>query len=81
MATTPLERLTAKKALLDCRVCAWLATLDEPTRRGWAQAIADRRFGGGLVAAEILIDAQESGYTGPAVGESSIQNHRQRGHR
>lgn len=82
MTTTPLERLVAKQALKDCRVCAWLATLDEATRKGWAQAIADRRFSHGMVAAEIMLDATPaSGYFGPGIGESSVNTHRQRGHR
>lgn len=78
---TPTERLETKKALQECRVCAWLATLDEKDRREWAKALADSRFGAGLVASEIAVDMESTGYGGPQVGESSVQNHRQRRHR
>lgn len=78
---TPTERLAAKKALQDCRVCAWLATLDERVRREWATAIDNRKFGAGLVASEITVEHQASGYDGLTIGESSVTTHRQRGHK
>jgi len=78
---TPTERLTAKKALLDCRVCAWLATLSEKDRKEWQAAIVNTRFGAGLVASEVTVEMGASGYDGLQIGESSVQTHRQRGHR
>jgi len=81
MMTTPTERLEIKKKLAECRVCAWLVTLDEKTRRDWAQAIANIRFGAGLIASEIAIDVQAAGYAGPDIGESSVDTHRRKAHR
>lgn len=77
---TPTERLEIRKQLSECRVCAWLATLDEKTRRDWAQAIANPRYGGKLIASEIMLDVGASGYNGPEVGESSIETHRRKAH-
>jgi len=78
---TPSERLEVKKQLSECRVCAWLATLDEKTRREWAQAIANTRFGAGLLASEITLDARAAEYAGLDVGESSVDTHRRKVHR
>jgi hypothetical protein len=79
--TTPTERLAARKALQECRVCAWLATLTEKDHREWHQAIANPRFGATLVASEITSEMAATDYSGPPLGESSILNHRNRGHR
>lgn len=78
---TPSERLAAKKALAECRVCAWLASLTEKNATEWREAIGSPRFGAGLVAAEIALEMQSTGYDGLVPGESSVQTHRQRGHR
>lgn len=78
---TPTERLNARKALQDCRVCAWLATLSEKSRREWQQAIVNPRFGAALVADEINAEQAATAYEGQSVGESSVANHRQRAHR
>lgn len=85
---TPTERLEERKRLADCRVCAWLSTLSEKDRREWQQAIANARFGAALVASEIMVEvsAREGAdvgslYNGPAIGESSVETHRQRAHR
>ena len=78
---SPAERLELRKQLSECRVCAWLSTLDEKDRKDWAIAIANPRFGATAIASEVLIDQQAAGYTGPSVGDSSIDTHRRRGHR
>lgn len=78
---TPTERLESRKQLGECRVCAWLASLDEKTRRDWAQAIANIRFGAGLIASEIALDISAAGYDGPDIGESSVDTHRRKAHR
>lgn len=78
---TPTERLELRKQLTECRVCAWLATLDDKSRKGWTDAITNPRFGQTLIASEIRVDQQGSGYDGPEIGESSIETHRRRGHR
>jgi len=78
---TPTERLETRKQLGECRVCAWLSTLDDKVRRDWAQAIANPRYGAALIASEVLLDFQASDYSGPAIGDSSVENHRRRGHR
>ena len=78
---TPAERLAAKKALQECRVCAWLASLSEKDSTEWREAINSPRFGAGLVAAEIALEMKSTGYDGVQPGESSVQSHRQRGHR
>lgn len=78
---TPTERLAAKKAATECRVCSWLATLNEKERNEWQEAIHSPRFGASLVAAEINLEMQASGYDGLQAGKQSVQTHRQRGHR
>lgn len=78
---TPAERLELRKQLSECRVCAWLSTLDEKTRKDWAQALGNPRYGHSAVAAEISADQGAAGYVGPDVGESSVDTHRRRGHR
>lgn len=78
---TPTERLAARKALTECRVCGWLATLTEKDRREWQQAIVNPRFGAALVASELAVEMTATGYDGLVPGESSVQTHRQRGHR
>jgi hypothetical protein len=81
------ERLETKKQLAECRVCAWLATLDEKDRKEWAIAISNPRFGYGLIANEIMVEiaardgAAASRYNGPAIGDSSVETHRRRSHR
>ena len=77
---TPVERLELRKQLSECRVCAWLATLDEKDRKGWAIAIGNPRYSPGAVAAEIQLDQQAANYAGQMVGESSVDTHRRRGH-
>lgn len=77
---TPVERLELRKQLSECRVCAWLATLDEKDRKAWAIAIGNPRYSPSAVAAEIQLDQTEAGYGGLACGESSIDTHRRRGH-
>lgn len=71
---TPTERLEVQLQVKMCKVCAWLATLDDKSRREWAQAIANPRFSAPMVAAEIRVD-------GGDVSEGSVQNHRQKAHR
>lgn len=71
---TPTERLEVKRQIQQCKLCAWLSTLDDGTRRGWVQAIANPRFGAPMVASEIAVD-------GGDVSEGSVANHRQKGHR
>jgi len=72
--STPIERLEARKQIAGCRVCAWLATLDEKARRDWASAIANPRYGHQMVAEEMHVDGAE-------VSGDSVANHRQKGHR
>lgn len=78
---TPVERLEAKKQLSECRVCAWLSSLDEKERRDWAQAIGNPRYAHGAVAAVIQEDQAAAQYPGLGVGESSVETHRRKGHR
>jgi hypothetical protein len=78
---TPTERLNLRKQLADCRVCAWLATLDDKARREWQAAIMNTRFGAQMVADEIMAEVAVTDYAGQSVGEASVQTHRQRGHR
>jgi hypothetical protein len=78
---TPMERLELRKQLSECRVCAWLSSLDEKDRKEWAIAIANPRFGPGSIAAEVQIDQSAAGYAGLSIGESSIDTHRRKGHR
>ena len=82
---TPTERLTTRKAMMDCRVCTWLASLEDKERREWQAAIVNTRFGSALVASEIAIEItnqdEDSRYDGYVPGESSVTIHRQRGHR
>lgn len=84
---TPTERLEQRKKLAECRVCAWLATLDDKDRRDWQAAVMNTRFGAGLVADEIMVEiaardqAGQTTYTGQTIGEASVQTHRQRAHR
>ena len=77
---TPTERLEKRKQLSECRVCSWLQTLDDKERRDWAIAIGNPRFTHGAVATEIQLDQSESAYSGPLIGESSVETHRRRGH-
>jgi len=79
--TTPAERLELRKQLSECRVCAWLITLDEKDRKEWAVAIANPRFGATAIAAEIRIDQIAAKYDGVEVGESSVDTHRRKMHR
>jgi hypothetical protein len=78
---TPTERLSLRKALQECRVCAWLSILDEKARREWQLAIVNPRFGAALVASELAVEMTATGYDGSIPGETSVQTHRQRGHR
>lgn len=78
---TPTERLETRKTLQECRVCAWLATLEDKDRREWQKAISDTRFGSELIASEIAVDMTDQEYGGPPIGESSVRTHRQRRHR
>jgi hypothetical protein len=71
---TPSERLEARRQLMGCRVCAWLASLDEKTRKGWAQALANPRYTHTMVAGEIALDGGE-------VSADSVANHRSKAHR
>jgi hypothetical protein len=71
---TPSERLEARRQLMGCRVCAWLSTLDEKTRKGWAQALANPRYTHTMVAAEIALDGGE-------VSADSVAGHRSKAHR
>jgi len=79
--TTPAERLELRKQLSECRVCAWLSTLDEKERKDWAVAIANPRFGATAIAAEIQLDQTAADYGGVGIGESSIDTHRRKMHR
>lgn len=82
---TPTQRLEVRKRLAECRVCAWLNLLSEEDRKEWNKAIADRRFGSEMIATEIMAEISSEGYqpayTGPTIGESSVDTHRTRGHR
>lgn len=77
---SPSERLEMRRQLADCRVCAWLSTLDEKSRKEWQEAILNPRYSAGLVAAEIAVDVAAD-YSGPTIGESSIDTHRRKAHR
>lgn len=84
MPPTPTQRLEERKRLSECRVCAWLATLDDKSRTEWQKAISDRRFGAEMIANEIMTEISADGgstYSGQAIGESSVDTHRTRGHR
>lgn len=87
MPTTPTQRLEERKRLAECRVCAWLVSLSEDDRKEWQKAIADRRFGAEMVASEIMVEINArasddaTAYSGPTIGESSVDTHRQRGHK
>lgn len=72
--TSPTARLEAKLQVQMCKVCAWLETLEPANRKAWVQAIANPRFSAPLVASELRAD-------GADVGEGSVLNHRQKGHR
>lgn len=84
---TPTERLEERKKLAECRVCAWLSTLEDKDRRDWQSAIMNSRYGAALVGDEIMVEiaardnAGTNKYTGQTIGEASVQTHRQRGHR
>lgn len=82
---TPTSRLEERKRLAECRVCAWLVTLTDEEHKEWQKAIADRRFGAKMVAdeigAEIASREGAGAYSGQAIGESSVDTHRTRGHR
>lgn len=78
---TPMERLEARKQLQECRVCAWLSTLEDKDRRDWSQALSNIRYGHGMVATIIREDQVVAGYRGPEVGESSVETHRRKAHR
>lgn len=73
--------------MAECRVCAWLASLGEEDRKEWQKAITDRRFGAEMVATEIMAEislreaSRGDAYSGQTIGESSVDTHRQRGHR
>lgn len=74
---TPIERLEARKQLQECRVCAWLDTLDDQTRAGWVKALQNPRYGNEPIAA---IMREDQGGVGLPIGESSVKLHRQRAH-
>lgn len=78
---TPTDRLELRKQLSECRVCAWLVTLDEKERKDWATAIANPRYGTTAIAAEIQMDQEAAKYMGVGIGESSVDTHRRRSHR
>lgn len=78
---SPAERLELRKQLSECRVCAWLATLDEKTRKDWSAAIGNPRYSAGSVAVEIQADQTAADYPGLSAGESSVDTHRRKGHR
>jgi hypothetical protein len=78
--TTPTERLELKRMLAECRVCAWLVTLGPTDRKAWDEAIANLRFSHDAVASEIREDQASAEYNGLAIGESSVETHRKRGH-
>jgi hypothetical protein len=78
---TPTERLSARKAKLECRVCAWLDTLSEKDRREWQAAIMNTRFGATMVADEVNVEIASQATFGGTVGETSVRTHRARGHR
>jgi hypothetical protein len=78
---SPVERLELRKQLSECRVCAWLQSLDEKDRKEWAIAIANPRYSPGSIAAEIQVDQTAAEYGGVSIGESSIDTHRRKGHR
>lgn len=77
---TPTQRLETRKTTMECRVCAWLVTLPDRDRREWEKAIANPRFGAGLVASEITVDMDNAEYQGDRPGESSVHNHRTKRH-
>lgn len=77
---SPTERLELKRMLAECRVCAWLSTLEKDLRAEWEEAIGNLRFSHDGVASEIREDQAASGYSGLAIGESSVETHRKRGH-
>lgn len=79
--TSPVERLELRKQLTECRVCAWLQSLEEKDRKDWAIAIGNPRYSPGSIAAEIQLDMTAASYPGVSVGESSIDTHRRKGHR
>lgn len=78
---TPTERLETKRQIMACRVCAWMSTLDEKTRKSWAEAVNNTRYSNGMVANEIMVDIATSEYQGEPIGESSIATHRRGMHR
>ncbi len=78
---SPAERLELRKQLSECRVCAWLQTLDEKDRKDWTIAIGNPRYSPGQIAAEIQVDQSAAEYSGLSVGQSSIDTHRRKGHR
>lgn len=78
---TPTEMMEARKRLMDCRVCAWLDTLDPKDRAEWQKAIINRSFGAALAASVVSDEINRSEYSGPTIGESSVDTHRARGHR
>ena len=78
---TPTERLETRKQLSECRVCAWLTTLEDKDRKGWATAIANPRYGSTAIATEIRVDQAATKYDGPDIGESSVETHRRKMHR
>jgi len=79
--TSPMQRLTRRKAALECRICAWLTTLAEKDRAAWQTAILDTRFGSKMVGEEVALEMEATDYTGLRPGEQAVNNHRQRGHR
>lgn len=79
--TTPTERLEIRKQLSECRICAWLATLEDKERKDWSAAISNPRYGSTAIAAEIRSDQVTTEYNGVEAGESSVDTHRRRSHR
>lgn len=75
---TPTARLEARRQLMQCRVCAWLATLKPAQRREWQKAIMDPRFGAEMVASEIMLESGDS--LPEPIGESSVSTHRRGAH-
>lgn len=81
--STPSERLEARRQTMSCRVCAWLSTLDDRSRKGWIEALSNSRYSNGMVSDEIMLEiaASELEYAGEQIGESSVGTHRRGLHR
>ena len=77
---TPTERLEQRRQLSECRLCAWLQTLEAKDRREWSTAIANPRFSHEMVATEIRLEQEAQNYTGEIVGSSTVRTHRKKHH-